>query len=69
MNVNLAIPTEWEAYLEEPVRSGNYASVEEYFLALLQGDRQRKEDKNLRVTERNIHFSKVNKVGASLSDL
>lgn len=43
MNVSLAIPAEWEAYIEEQVRSGNYASVEDYFLALLQGDRQRKE--------------------------
>lgn len=43
MNLILPIPKELESYIESQVRSGNYASAEEYFLALLRHDRQYKE--------------------------
>jgi len=43
MNVNFPIPKELESYVEVQLRSGDYASITDYFLALLQKDRQRKE--------------------------
>ncbi len=43
MNVNFPIPKELESYVEVQLRSGHYASIADYFLALLQKDRQRKE--------------------------
>lgn len=43
MNVIFPIPEELESYVESQLQSGNYASAGEYFLALLQHDRQRKE--------------------------
>ncbi len=43
MNVIFPIPKELESYVESQLQSGNYASAGEYFLVLLQHDRQRKE--------------------------
>jgi len=43
MNVSFPIPKELESYVESQLQAGNYASVGEYFLALLQHDRRRKE--------------------------
>jgi len=43
MNVSFPIPKEFESYIESQLQSGNYPSVGEYFLALLQHDRRRKE--------------------------
>ncbi|NJL90901.1 MAG: hypothetical protein HC916_14740 [Coleofasciculaceae cyanobacterium SM2_1_6] len=43
MNVIFPIPKELESYVESQLQAGNYASAGEYFLALLQHDRQRKE--------------------------
>jgi antitoxin ParD1/3/4 len=43
MNVNFPIPQELEPYLERQLRSGNYDSVADYFLALLNQDRQKQQ--------------------------
>jgi len=43
MNVSFPIPKELESYVESQLQAGNYASVGEYFLVLLQHDRRRKE--------------------------
>jgi antitoxin ParD1/3/4 len=43
MNVTVAIPEDLQVYIEDRVRSGAYASTVEYFLDLVQGDRQRKQ--------------------------
>ncbi len=42
MDVSFPIPAELEAYLEAQLQSGDYDSVADYFLALLQQDCQRK---------------------------
>lgn len=42
MNVSFPIPKELESYLEVQLQSGNYATVGDYFLMLLQQDQQRK---------------------------
>ncbi|MFM7571792.1 MAG: hypothetical protein ACKO4S_01440 [Snowella sp.] len=41
MNVNFPIPQELEPYLERQLRSGNYDSVADYFLTLLNQDHQK----------------------------
>jgi antitoxin ParD1/3/4 len=43
MNVNFPIPQELEPYLERQLRSGNYDSVADYFLSLLNQDRQKQQ--------------------------
>ena len=43
MNVNFPIPQELEPYLEQQLRSGNYDSVADYFLTLLNQDRQKQQ--------------------------
>ena len=43
MNVNFPIPQELEPYLERQLRSGNYDSVADYFLTLLNQDRQKQQ--------------------------
>jgi antitoxin ParD1/3/4 len=43
MNVSFPIPKELESYVEEQIESGTYASVTDYFLALLNQDRQKKD--------------------------
>jgi antitoxin ParD1/3/4 len=43
MNVSFPIPKELESYLEVQIQSGNYASVADYFLMLLQQDQRRKD--------------------------
>jgi len=43
MNVSFPIPKEFESYIESQLQSGNHPNVGEYFLALLQHDRLRKE--------------------------
>ena len=50
MNVILPIPKELESYVESQLQAGNYASVEEYFLALLWHDRHRKEALQAKLT-------------------
>lgn len=45
MNVNFLIPQELEPYLERQLRSGNYDSVGDYFLTLLNRDRQKQQAK------------------------
>ncbi|MFM7439161.1 MAG: hypothetical protein ACKO2V_11255 [Snowella sp.] len=45
MNVNFPIPQELEPYLERQLRSGNYDSVADYFLTLLNQDRQKQQAK------------------------
>ncbi|MEG4495821.1 hypothetical protein QUB05_10600 [Microcoleus sp. F10-C6] len=43
MNVILAIPEDLQTYIESQIQAGAYASAVEYFLALVQQDRQRKQ--------------------------
>ncbi|PZO42334.1 MAG: type II toxin-antitoxin system ParD family antitoxin [Pseudanabaena frigida] len=43
MNVSFPIPKELESYVQEQIHSGTYNTVEDYFLALLNQDRQRRE--------------------------
>ncbi|GCL40497.1 hypothetical protein H6F39_18050 [Anabaena sp. FACHB-1250] len=43
MNVSFAIPKELESYLEIQLQSGNYDTVADYFLMLLQQDKLRKD--------------------------
>ena len=43
MNVNFPFPQELEPYLERQLRSGNYDSVADYFLTLLNQDRQKQQ--------------------------
>jgi antitoxin ParD1/3/4 len=43
MNVILAIPEELQAYIEAQIQAGAYASAVEYFMDLVQKDRQRKQ--------------------------
>jgi antitoxin ParD1/3/4 len=43
MNVTVAIPEDLQTYIEAQVRSGAYASAVEYFIDLVQCDRQRKQ--------------------------
>jgi antitoxin ParD1/3/4 len=43
MNVNFLIPQELESYLKRQLRSGNYDSVADYFLTLLNQDRQKQQ--------------------------
>ena len=45
MNVVLAIPEDLQTYIEAQIQSGAYASAVEYFLDLVQQDRQRKQAK------------------------
>ncbi|MEG4577208.1 hypothetical protein QUA56_31720 [Microcoleus sp. N3A4] len=42
MNVILAIPEELQTYIEDQIQAGAYASAVEYFLDLVQQNRQRK---------------------------
>jgi antitoxin ParD1/3/4 len=41
MNVSFPIPKELESYVEEQIESGTYSSITDYFLALLNQDRQK----------------------------
>jgi antitoxin ParD1/3/4 len=43
MNVTVATPEDLQTYIEDRVRSGAYTSTVEYFLDLVQCDRQRKQ--------------------------
>jgi antitoxin ParD1/3/4 len=43
MNVILPIPEDLQTYIEAQIQAGDYASAIEYFLALVQQDRQRKQ--------------------------
>ena len=43
MNVSVPIPKELESYLEVQLQSGNYDTVADYFLMLLQQDQRRKD--------------------------
>ena len=43
MNVSFPIPKELESYVQGQIQSGMYSNVGDYFLALLNQDRQRKE--------------------------
>jgi antitoxin ParD1/3/4 len=43
MNVTVTIPEDLQTYIEDRVRSGAYANAVEYFLDLVQCDRQRKQ--------------------------
>jgi len=43
MNVSFAIPKELEAYVEVQIQSGTYTTAADYFLALLNQDREKKE--------------------------
>ena len=43
MNVILAIPEELQIYIDAQIQTGAYASAVEYFLYLVQQDRQRKQ--------------------------
>jgi antitoxin ParD1/3/4 len=43
MNVILAIPEELQTYIDAQIQSGAYASAVDYFLDLVQQDRQRKQ--------------------------
>ncbi|MCU0543043.1 MAG: hypothetical protein MUE44_12720 [Oscillatoriaceae cyanobacterium Prado104] len=43
MNVILAIPEDLQTYIEAQIKAGAYASAVEYFLDLVQQDRQRKQ--------------------------
>ncbi len=43
MDVNLTIPQELRLYIEEQIQSGAYPSIGDYFLALVQQDRSRKQ--------------------------
>ena len=43
MNVILAIPEDLQTYIEDQIQAGAYTSAVEYFLDLVQQDRQRKQ--------------------------
>ncbi|TYQ24810.1 type II toxin-antitoxin system ParD family antitoxin [Pseudanabaena sp. UWO311] len=43
MNVSFPIPKELESYVQGQIQSGTYNTVADYFLSLLNQDRQRKE--------------------------
>lgn len=43
MNVSFPIPTELESYVQGQIQSGSYDTVADYFLALLNQDRKRRE--------------------------
>ncbi|MCP2727596.1 ribbon-helix-helix domain-containing protein [Limnofasciculus baicalensis] len=43
MNVILAISEDLQTYIEAQIQAGSYGSVVEYFLHLVQQDRQRKQ--------------------------
>ncbi|MBD2175675.1 type II toxin-antitoxin system ParD family antitoxin [Pseudanabaena sp. FACHB-1998] len=43
MNVSIPIPQELETYVQVQIKSGGYNTVADYFLALLNQDRQKKE--------------------------
>ena len=43
MNVSFPIPQELESYVQGQIQSGTYNTVADYFLALLNQDRQRRE--------------------------
>ncbi|MBD2150239.1 type II toxin-antitoxin system ParD family antitoxin [Pseudanabaena sp. FACHB-1277] len=43
MNVSVPIPQELETYIQLQIQSGGYNTVADYFLALLNQDRQKKE--------------------------
>ncbi len=43
MNVILAIPEDLQTYIEAQIQVGSYGSAVEYFLHLVQQDRQRKQ--------------------------
>jgi antitoxin ParD1/3/4 len=43
MNVTVTIPEDLQTYIEDRVRSGAYANAVDYFLDLVQCDRQRKQ--------------------------
>jgi antitoxin ParD1/3/4 len=43
MNVSFLIPTELESYVLVQLQSGTYDTVADYFLALLNQDRQKKD--------------------------
>jgi antitoxin ParD1/3/4 len=43
MNVSVPIPQELETYIQGQIQSGGYNTVADYFLALLNQDRQKKE--------------------------
>jgi antitoxin ParD1/3/4 len=45
MNVSLPIPKELESFVEDQLQSGTYNTVADYFLALLNQDRLRKQAK------------------------
>jgi antitoxin ParD1/3/4 len=54
MNVNFPIPQKLEPYLERQLRSGNYDSVADYFLTLLnQACQKQQAQEKLTVTEAN----------------
>ncbi len=43
MNVSVPVPQELETYIQVQMHSGGYNTVADYFLALLNQDRQKKE--------------------------
>ena len=43
MNVSVPVPQELETYIQVQIQSGGYNTVADYFLALLNQDRQKKE--------------------------
>jgi antitoxin ParD1/3/4 len=43
MNVSFPIPQELETYIQVQIKSGGYSTIADYFLALLNQDRQKKE--------------------------
>ena len=43
MNVSFPIPQELESYVQGQIQSGSYDTVADYFLALLNQDRKRRE--------------------------
>jgi antitoxin ParD1/3/4 len=43
MNVSFPIPKELESYVQGQIQSGTYNTVADYFLSLLNQDRQRRE--------------------------
>jgi antitoxin ParD1/3/4 len=43
MNVSFPIPKELESYVQGQIQSGTYSTAADYFLALLNQDRQRME--------------------------
>jgi antitoxin ParD1/3/4 len=44
MNVSFPKPQELESYIEVQIQSGTYASVTDYFLALINQDRKNKDN-------------------------